>query len=123
MPIPASRPFEVPAVVPVPKPVYNLKDLANQLKGVLTAELQGLLGDVQADLAALSAEIAPVLVSAVATGDKALTKELVAQLEGIAEIHKIKANARAWAVIRSVTNVALGALSIGFSAVTKLIPA
>lgn len=121
MAIPVSRPFEVPEPVFVPKQTFNIKIVTAQLTNILTDELKALITDAEGDLGLLAQEIAPVLVSAVASGDKVLTDELKAQLEGIAEIYKIKSNAAAWRVVQSVSSVLLQALQIGVGIVIKAI--
>ena len=108
--------LNMPEDTPVPKPIMNWNEIAKSVTGILTAELQGLLADVDADLRLVAQEIAPVIVSAVAAGDTALKAELLAQLEAIAEIHKIRGNARAWAVVSKVSSVVLQVLSVGVAA-------
>lgn len=114
-----QRPFGFPDPVPVPKPVLNVKSIAESLKGIIAEELLKVIPDVEGDLQVIASEIAPVLVSAALSGDKALRAELEAQIVAIAEINKIRGNAAAHAAIKRVANFALSVLSVGITAAVK----
>lgn len=101
-----------PSAAPVPLPITNIKDLTAQIAGQVAAELVDVIEGAGPDLQLIADEIAPVLVSAVAAGDKKLSKELEAQLVGIAEIHNIRVGAAKWRIIKSVSSTVIRAGSV-----------
>jgi len=113
-----SGPIGLPTPQIVPQPILNLGEMANQLLAILKTELKDALSEAQVDVDAIAKDIAPVLISAIASGDTKLKAELEAQLVAIAEIHKIRGNAAAWRVVKQVSSIALSAVSVGLSAVT-----
>lgn len=119
MGINVTRPFELAPEVKVPTITPNWGSITAALKGVLKTELAVALEGVEADLQLIADDIAPVLVSAVASGDTKLKNELLAQLAGIAEIHKIRGNAAAWDGLKRVASIVLSVLSIGVGAAVK----
>ena len=112
---PGDLPFTPTPAPPSPPPEFDHGAVTAKLKETISGELAALFSEALPDLQTLAGEIAPVLVTAVATGDTKLTEELEAQISMIAEIHNIRANAAKWRVLLSISKVALGALSSGLS--------
>lgn len=96
-----------------PPPEFNLRAVTAELAETIHREVFTLLGEASEDLQTIGAEIAPILVTAVATGDVELTEELKAQLRMIADIHNIRASKAKWRAILAVSATAVRALSLG----------
>lgn len=106
----------VPSPTPESPTPTNLKEIASQLKVVIQKELADLLEAAQSDVSGIAAELAPILVSAAASGDTKMTAELEAQVALLRETYRIMGSKAGWRTLKSVSNIAIGALSSGLKA-------
>lgn len=89
------------------KVTIDWKALGKDLTSVIGSELPSLLEGASEDLQKYGAEIVPSLARSIAEGKENVTIELRAQLRGLAEVHRIRANDVAWATLEQILTVAM----------------
>ena len=108
----SGLPFDVPEPPKTPPP-FDTRKVTSELGKLLGDALMEVSQGATTDLIHIADQVAPLLVTAVATGDTALQEELEEQIGMIAEINHIRADTKAREVLMASSRIAFGALSVG----------
>jgi hypothetical protein len=94
---------------------FDLAPLTAELQATLLDELETILDTADEAVNTVLPQVMPVLIEAARSGDVAMQRECMLQLRLAWETQRITTAKSTWRVLKSVTNVALKALSSGFA--------